>query len=266
MNNISDHAEYYELILSTEVLLNILDAIDSKSAINETEVFNKLNRVYKMSVTSFRELSEGLDGVNDDNIEHLAQALPDSLREGIDYLGANYRDGLRPKLISVYDYLTEFSDYATDLKKISRNREAIEQIINDFAHLPDIDESNLPKSLRDLRKPIGKEVVFRFSFDHNTDILAVNGITIRRLTTTSSYNEPLTEAMNNPGKPVRSSSKMTKFISELNLPNTLKDLFFPVRGKARFMIIPEITREMLDRKDLDIEILKRELLKLKNNN
>lgn len=262
MNKNSDHEKYYELIVSTEVLLNILDAIDLKYTISETKELNRLNSLYKMSITTFRELYEQLGDSDDDNIEYLTQALPSSLRDSFDYLEANYKDSLRPKLLSAHDYLTELSTSTADSSNIPEGKGSIDQIIDDFIHLPDINESKLPKSLQDLRDHTEEEAIFKFTFDHNTDILAVNGIRIRRLTTTGPYSEILTEAMNNPGEPVKSSSKMSKFISELDIPNPLKDLFFPVRGKSRFMIVPEITKEMLDRKKLGIEELSEELLKL----
>lgn len=261
MNKDVDHTNYYELMLTTEVLLKILDTIDSRYTIDETDEFNRLNRLYKISIISFRALFEELEGVGDDDIGYLTQTLPSSLRDNLGYLEANYKDSLRPKLLSVYDYLAGFSTTTTNLGNIAVNKESMDQIIDDFARLPDVNESGLPKGLRDLRKHTDGEVVFKFSFDHNTDILAVNGIRVRRLNTTGPYNELLTEAISKPGEPVKSSPRMSKFISELDIPNSLKDLFFPVRGKSRFMIVPEITKEMLDRQNLNVDELKKELLK-----
>ena len=264
MNNNSDHEKYYELVVSTEVLLNILDAIDLKYAISETEEFSKLNNLYKMSATSFRGLSEELREVNDDSIKYLAQALPSNLREGLDYLDANYEDSLRPKLISAYDYLAEFSANSADPNNVAESKGLIDQIIDDFIQQTGISEDAIPKSLQDLQKHPSEKAIFVFNFNHNTDILSVNGIQVSQLkSTTDRFNEILTNAMNHPGEPVKSDSRMSSFIYDLKgIPKPLKDLFFPVRGKHKFILIPEVTKKMLDDKNLDAETLTKELIEL----
>ena len=264
MNKNSDHINYHELLLTAEVLLKILDAFDSKYAISETEEFSKLNNLYKMSATSFRGLSEELREVNDDSIKYLAQALPSNLREGLDYLDANYKDSLRPKLISAYDYLAEFSANSAGPNNVAESKGLIDQIIDDFAHLPDITEDELPKNLKDIQKHPSEKAVFTFNFNHNTDILSVNGIQVSQLKSTNDrLNEILTNAMNHPGEPVKSDSRMSSFIYDLKgIPKPLKDLFFPVRGKHKFILIPEVTKKMLDDKNLDAETLTNELIEL----
>lgn len=102
MNNNSDHTANYELIFTTETLLKILDDVDSVNSIHETEEFDRLNKLYELTVESFQELSTN---TSTETVDYISQALPGDLRSGLDYIETNYRDVLRPKIISLYSHL-----------------------------------------------------------------------------------------------------------------------------------------------------------------
>lgn len=261
MNNNSEHTTNCELIFTTETLLKILDAVDSMNAIHETEEFDKLNKLYELTVESFQELSTN---TSTETVDYISQTLPGDLRSGLNYIEANYRDDLRPKIITILSRLNDSlgdTSIPADTDNIS---ESIGEIVGDFIQQTDISEDAIPKSLQDLQKHPSEKAIFVFNFNHNTDILSVNGIQVSQLkSTTDRFNEILTNAMNHPGEPVKSDSRMSSFIYDLKgIPKPLKDLFFPVRGKHKFILIPEVTKKMLDDKNLDAETLTKELIEL----
>lgn len=260
MNNNSDHITH-ELIFTTETLLQILDAIDSKNTIHETEEFNRLNKLYELTAKSFQELSTDTSA---EAANYISQTLPGDLRGGMDYIEANYRDTLRPKIITLLSHLNDSLDDTANPVGTDSSSESISEIVGDFIQQTDISEDAIPKSLQDLQKHPSEKAIFVFNFNHNTDILSVNGIQVSQLkSTTDRFNEILTNAMNHPGEPVKSDSRMSSFIYDLKgIPKPLKDLFFPVRGKHKFILIPEVTKKMLDDKNLDAETLTKELIEL----
>lgn len=255
-NHITD-----ELIFTTETLLKILDALESRNTIHETEEFNRLNKLYELTLKSFQELC---NDTSVQGVDYISQTLPDNLRGGLNYIDANYRDVVRPKIITLLNNLTDTLDNTIYPIDTSLSTESIDKIISDFIQQADANENTLPKDLRDMQRHPKEKVIFTFNFDHITDILSVNGIQVSQLkSTTDRFNEILTNAMNHPGEPVASDSKMSSFVYDLKgIPRPLKDLFFPVKGKHKFVLIPEITKQMLDDKKLDAETLKQELIKL----
>lgn len=260
MNKNSDHITH-ELIFTTETLLKILDAIDSKNTIHETEEFNRLNKLYELTVKSFQELSTD---ISTEAADYISQTLPGDLRAGLDYIEANYRDVLRPKIIALLNHLGDILGDTANPVGTDEISESIGEIVDDFIRQAEISEDALPKDLQDIQKHPSEKAVFTFNFNHTTDILSVNGIQVSQLkSTTDRFNEILTNAINHPGEPVKSDSRMSSFIYDLKgIPKPLKDLLFPVRGKHKFILIPEVTKQMLDDKKLDAETLKQELIKL----
>lgn len=257
MNKNSDHITH-ELIFTTETLLKILDAIDSKNTIHETEEFNRLNKLYELTVKSFQELSTD---ISTEAADYISQTLPGDLRAGLDYIEANYRDVLRPKVITLLSHLNDSLSDTSSPADTDNISESIGEIVSDFIQQTNIKEDNLPKSLDDIKRGPQKDVVFRVVFESPSYKLSINNLVVRQLGSNSSYSDIFEKAINNPGKPVNSISTMSKYISDLKkIPDDLKSLIFPVKGKGKFAIVPEITKEMLDGKNLDSKKLKEELL------
>lgn len=260
MNKNSDHINYHELMLTTEVLLKILDAVDSVNSIHETEEFDRLNKLYELTVESFQELSTN---TSTETVDYISQALPGDLRSGLDYIETNYRDVLRPKVITLLSRLNDSPSDTSSPADTDNISESIGEIVSDFIQQPDIKEDNLPKSLDNIRRSPQKDVVFRVVFESPSYKLSINNLVVRQLGSNSSYSDIFEKAINNPGKPVNSIRTMSKYISGLKrIPDDLKSLIFPVKGKGKFAIVPEITKEMLASKNLDSEKLKEELLML----
>src|SRR5690606_31955877 len=145
MNENSDHITH-ELIFTTETLLKILDAIDSKNTIHETEEFNRLNKLYELTVKSFQELSTD---ISTEAADYISQTLPGDLRAGLDYIEANYRDVLRPKIITLLSHLNDSLDDTANPVDTDSSSESIGEIVGDFIQQTDISENAIPKSLQD---------------------------------------------------------------------------------------------------------------------
>lgn len=211
MNKNSDHITH-ELIFTTETLLKILDAIDSKNTIHETEEFNRLNKLYELTVKSFQELSTD---ISTEAADYISQTLPGDLRAGLDYIEANYRDVLRPKVITLLSRLNDSLSDTSSPADTDNISESIGEIVSDFIQQPDIKEDNLPKSLDNIRRSPQKDVVFRVVFESPSYKLSINNLVVRQLGSNSSYSDIFEKAINNPGKPVNSIHTMSKYISDL---------------------------------------------------
>jgi|GEM_PF-5810068 len=137
MNKNSDHIAH-ELIFTTETLLQILDAIDSKNTIYETEEFNRLNKLYELTVKSFQELSTD---ISTEAADYISQTLPGDLRAGLDYIEVNYRDVLRPKIITLLNHLGDSLGDTANPVGTDEISESIGEIVGDFIQQTDISEN-----------------------------------------------------------------------------------------------------------------------------
>lgn len=257
MNKNSDQIEDDSIEFSTKVLLEILDAIDSRSIISYTDEFKALNDLYKSTIKIFKSLP-----ISNDEYDYLSQVLPNSLLEDPSYLEANYQDSIRIKLIGMLDNLSGQHDNATPTSSYTASMADANRIVEEYTNTADANIKDLPASLSDLQDRLSSKAVFKLTFDTDTETIRVNGIKIRQLNTSSSFSEILGSAIRNPGAVVGSNSSMSKLVSELRIPKELKKLFFPISGKSKFKLVPRISSETLKNNSLDPERLLEELLEM----
>lgn len=253
MNKNSDQLGDDSVEFTVEVLLKILDAIDSRDVISDTDEFKELNNLYKSAIKTLKSSPD-----SSAEHEYLSQVLPNSLIEDLDYLEANYQDSLRIKLVEILDNASNKQSSTTYVSSLADTSRIVEEYIN----TPDVKNKDLPTSLTDLQDRLSSKAVFELTFDTNTETVRVNRIEIRQLDTTSPFSKVLGNAIRNPGEIVESNSKMSKFVSELRIPKGLKKLFFPISGKSKFKLVPRISLEVLKDNNLNPEKLLEELLEM----